>query len=101
VVAVFADDNLVSPGLASMRVINAGDTASGGPTLLVGGRTAASSVGYGTASGYSGVPAGSNLQVQLISADYNQTITYSLTSGDVYSVFVYNITQPPIIFEDR
>jgi len=101
VAAVFADDNLVSPGLASMRVINAGDTASGGPTLLVGGRTAASSVGYGTASGYSGVPAGSNLQVQLISADYNQTITYSLTSGDVYSVFVYNITQPPIIFEDR
>jgi hypothetical protein len=100
-VAVFADDNLVSPGLASMRVINAGDTASGGPTLLVGGRTAASSVGYGTASGYSGVPAGSNLQVQLISADYNQTITYSLTSGDVYSVFVYDTTQPPIIFEDR
>ncbi len=101
VVAVFADDNLVSPGLASMRVINAGDTASGGPTLLVGGRTAASSVGYGTASAYSGVPAGSNLQVQLISADYNQTITYSLTSGDVYSVFVYDTTQPPIIFEDR
>jgi len=102
---LLADSNLVIPNQASVRVINGAATATiapGGVTLFVEGKEPVFGVLYGTASSYAGVAPNSSATVQLIGGTYNETVpSYNFISGDVYTVFLYDSTQPPLITEDR
>jgi hypothetical protein len=109
-VTLLTDNNQISSNTANVRLINAADTISGGPTLQVNGALAASNVAYGTASAYAGVTPSSQASLNLLSGDYNALVyPYQLVSGKVYTVFVYSTAAsgtsgqdtPPAIFEDR
>lgn len=102
-VAVFSDDNQLISNQPSVRVINAAVTAPGGINMIVNTIEDAETVAYGAASPYSGVPnaGGSTDSVLVIGSGYNQSTTTSLVSGSVYTVFVYDPAQPPLVFLDN
>lgn len=96
------DSNLVIPNYASVRVVNGAATDTGGVNLFVDGSEAATGVLEGTASGYTGVTPTASADLQLIGVTYNQSVTgYNLVTGNVYTVFLYSSTAPPIITQDR
>jgi len=102
---LLADSNLIIADYASVRVVNGAATAAiapGGVTLFVDGSEPATGVTYGTSSAYTGVTPSSDSDLQLIGGSYNESVTgYNLVTGNVYTVFLYDSTQPPLITQDR
>jgi hypothetical protein len=110
---VFADTNLAAQsGRANVRVVNAADYDSTGVELYVNDEAYNQTLGVavGTASGYASVGAGTNLPVQLYSQPSveNSSSTpaglaqdFTLNTGEVYTVFLYDLTQPPLLITDR
>jgi hypothetical protein len=112
VATVLTDINRVVQSRASVRVINAAITDSGGVSLLVNGNPESVGVPFGTdgatagdpASAYYGVlPAsGAKLQLQGGASTSAWTVTgVPLVSGSVTSVLVYDLAQPPVVITDR
>jgi hypothetical protein len=75
-------------------------------TLYVQSHFAEGGMALGTASAYYSAPAG-NDTVQTLSSDITSGTgagvlqTSELVVGGVYTVFLFDVAQPPIIFEDR
>jgi len=98
---LLADDNLIIPSQASVRLVNAAVAGGSGVTMYVAGTQAASGVLEGTESAYSGVTPATAAQVVLNGGGYNQSTVFGFVSGSVYTVFLYDSTLPPLIFKDR
>lgn len=102
---VLTDDNHYIASKASVRLINAADPGTG-LTMYVNGHVEAQDVALGTASTYFAVATGSDTTT-LRSSDLTvgvgaaTPVTNDLIVGGVYTVFLYDVTQAPIIFEDR
>ena len=102
---VLTDVNQVTTNFASVRVVNAAVTAPTGLTLFINGSLGPSGVLYGTdgaPNDYSGVTPASGATLQLNGAGYTGLpATFSLVTGSVYTVFVYDPTLPPLVITDR
>jgi len=102
---VLTDVNQVTTNFASVRVVNAAVTAPTGLTLFINGSLGPSGVLYGTdgaPNDYSGVTPASGATLQLNGAGYSGLpATFSLVTGSVYTVFVYDPTLPPLVITDR
>jgi hypothetical protein len=101
IATILADNNQVTSNFANVRLINAADQATSGVTLSVGGKQIDYQVEYGTASSYGGVqPNSASSTLDFNSGDYNVSTTFSFVTGSVYSVLIYDVTQPPFIILD-
>jgi len=101
-VTVISDDNQLIANEPSVRVINAAITANGGVSVDVDGQLEGDNVAYGTGSAYQGVlHTNSPDSIFVVGAGYNETVSASLVAGQVYTIFVYDPTQPPIVYEDN
>lgn len=94
-VSVFTDNNQVPSSGAKIRLINGAATSL---SLSANYVPLFSDLGYGSASEYSGVTAGSNLLrlTSPVTAFPTYTNTISLLSGGVYSLFVIGSTSDAI-----
>ena len=104
---ILADTNQVVANYASVRLINAAVPGTG-LTMYVANAQGASSVTYPTAATsesayvYTGVKPASAAPIDLIGAGYTGAQSSGqFTSGSVYTVMVYDPTQPPLIVQDR
>lgn len=97
---IFQDNNLITSSQASVRLINAIDQSAGGDQMYIDGRGPVTAL-YGQASSYFGLTPYVPDTVDVISSDYNQSFSYSLVVGNVYTFVVYDLTLPPLTLEDR
>lgn len=109
---IFADTNLAPLSGANIRVINAADYDSNGVELQVNDSVPSSGVSDvvgGSASSYANVKAGT-YPVQLYSnpsAENSSStpaglpLTPTLNTGEVYSMYLYDLTQLPLLITDR
>jgi hypothetical protein len=102
---VLVDDNHYIASKASVRLVNAADPGVG-LTMYVNGHPEAEDITLGTASTYYAVNTGTDT-ITLRSSDLSAGVgaatpeTTDLIVGGVYTVFLFDPTQAPIVFEDR
>lgn len=99
--AAFGDNNLVSGGMAKVRVYHLSPDA-GPVNVATGGNTVISGLTYTNASGYLSVPGGAyTFNVTATQAGATVPVSATLTGGMVYSVFAVGLLKgtPAIAFK--
>ncbi len=99
--AAFGDNNLVSGGMAKVRVYHLSPDA-GPVNVAAGGNTVISGLTYTNASGYLSVPGGAyTFNVTATQAGATVPVSATLTNGMVYSVFAVGLLKgtPALAFK--
>jgi len=102
VALILTDNNQVIANEASVRLINAAISSTTVDMNVEGSFPYATGIAYGATTTYAGVSPGTNLTLQVLGGSYDQTLTgQTLKTDAVYTVLVYNASDPPLLINDR